>query len=116
MFHNVIQVAAGESQGDKAADGVGSIDPGLLLAGILIQKHSIRSVMGILLLDHILDCIKLLERSYELFRSFVAEKSEESPDHRLRVLSVHDYMINAGLAIGARRERFHKTLRLCFLG
>ena len=73
-FHNVIQAAAGEFQGDKVADNVGSVDPELLLVGVLIQKHSIRSVVGIqVLLDHILDRIKRLERSYQLFRRKVEE-------------------------------------------
>ena len=72
--HNVIQAAAGEFQGDKVADNVGSVDPELLLVGVLIQKHSIRSVVGIqVLLDHILDRIKRLERSYQLFRRKVEE-------------------------------------------
>lgn len=62
------------SKATKVADNVGSVDPELLLVGVLIQKHSIRSVVGIqVLLDHILDRIKRLERSYQLFRRKVEE-------------------------------------------
>ena len=43
-FHNVIQAAAGEFQGDKVADNVGSVDPELLLVGVLIQKLTVSEV------------------------------------------------------------------------